>query len=138
MLQGYFCKKEKGCPPVGKLVSRFANQNFKLRKQNVRALRRNTKQNRKIQINEKNIQVSSTLSDAIEFLKTNKRPWDVIESKWKETHKARMQDIKDPNIPLETTTATYPLITSKDLGPLLVSIQSHNSGKTIKFSPGFD
>lgn len=59
-------------------------------------------------------------SECIEFLKIHKKPWNVIEAKWEETHKIRMSDIKNSETKLEFITTKYPLITNMDLGPLLV------------------
>lgn len=58
---------------------------------------------------------------AIQFLKSHKdAAFDVIEPKWKETHKTRMADIKTPAMKLETVTSKYPLLSKLDKGYLLV------------------
>lgn len=92
-----------------------------MRKQNQRALRKNKKPKPKVQRREENIVVTPIETEAIEFLKVNKKPWDAIESKWKETHKIRMNDLKNNKISLETTTSKFPLVTCMELGPLLVT-----------------
>lgn len=115
--------KDKYSAPTGKFYSRFQNVNFKLRKLGVLKLRKNKKpQNTRKRADKttEKITFSDHESECIEFLKIHKKPWDVIESKWKETHKIRMREIKSKDIKLETVTTKYPLITNTELGPLLV------------------
>lgn len=56
-----------------------------------------------------------------------KHDLSVIEAKWEETHRIRIQDIKTES-KLETVTTKYPLIASFELGYLLVNIHGKIHG----------
>lgn len=122
--QFFYYKKPKirGDAPTGKFYSRYQNQTYKLRKLGVLKVRKNRVSQKPKRTGKKSgtIEYSERESQTIEFLKVHKKPWDVIESKWKETHKNRMNEIKDKHIELEAVTTKFPLLMNMELGPLLV------------------
>lgn len=109
-------------------MRRYDNQTFKMRKSKALNAWKNQKHIKADTRTVKTVEpCTSTMTDNIEFLKTHKKPWDVIEQKWKDTHQVRIRDIKDNNIKLETTTAKFPLITNMELGSLMVRINTNTS-----------
>ncbi|KAL5288809.1 hypothetical protein ACFFRR_009178 [Megaselia abdita] len=111
--------------PQGILFSRWSNQTYHLRLHNLMGYKnkkpstRNA--NRTSTSAAASLEPTSNEIDAINFLKTNKTPWSVVEEKWEETFPIRKKDFQDEKT-MKEILSKFPILGNLILGKLLISI----------------
>lgn len=73
----------------------------------------------KLNVFTETLKPTNTEIDAIDFLKSHKTPWNIIEQKWLETYNIRRIEIQENSI--DSIFTLFPLLGDSVLGYLLVS-----------------